>query len=142
MNSLYRLCRMFGTKARRCCTACHRQLLGKGRQVFAGRSIDLEAHELGGLGNQVGIGGREPGPLRFVVLVVAEDDERGGGRGLLGSGLGFGGGLGHGRSPETPKAPSEQLTLGLLGDAIGGYPEAEQPPVPPTVDRESWSGEH
>ena len=68
-----------------------RQLLGKGGQVFAGRLIDLEVHELGSLGHQVGIGGREPGPLRFVVLVVAEHDQRGGGRGLLGSGLGFGG---------------------------------------------------
>ena len=68
-----------------------RQLLGQGGQVFGGRFIDLEVHEPGGLGNQVGIGGRELSRLRFVVLVVAEDDERGGGSGFLGSGFGFGG---------------------------------------------------
>ena len=56
-----------------------RQLLGKGGQVFGDRFIDLEVHKPGGLGDQLGIGGRELSPLRFVVLVVAEDDERGGG---------------------------------------------------------------
>jgi hypothetical protein len=33
----------------------------------------------------------------------------GGGSGLLGSGLGFGAGLGHDRSPETPKGPDGPL---------------------------------
>ena len=55
-----------------------RQLLGQGGQVFGDRFIDLEVHKPGGLGNQLGIGGRELSPLGFVVLVVAEDDERGG----------------------------------------------------------------
>ena len=64
-----------------------RQLLGKGGQVFGGRFIDLEVHEPGGLGDQVGIGGRELGRLRFVVLVVAEDDERGGGSDSLAAAL-------------------------------------------------------
>ena len=68
-----------------------RQLLGKGGQVFGGRFIDFEIHQLGSLGNQVGIGGRELSRLRLVVLVVAEDDERGGWSGLFGCGFGFGG---------------------------------------------------
>ena len=40
-----------------------------------------------------------------------------------------------------PMAPTERLTLGLLGglgDAIGGYPEAE--PVPSTASPELPSG--
>jgi hypothetical protein len=41
-----------------------RQLLGKSGQVFGDRFIDLEVHELGGLGNQLGIGGRESGRPR------------------------------------------------------------------------------
>ena len=57
-----------------------RQLLGKRDQVFGGRCIDLEIHQLGGLGDQLGIGGRKSGRPRFVVLVIAEDDEWGGGR--------------------------------------------------------------
>jgi hypothetical protein len=40
-------------------------------------------------------------------------------------------------------APTERLTLGLLGglgDAIGGYPEAEQPTVPSTASPALPSG--
>lgn len=55
-----------------------RQLFGKGGQVFAGCFINFEVHELGGLGKQFGIGGRKPRRPRFVVLVIAEDDERDG----------------------------------------------------------------
>ena len=106
MISLYRLCRIFAAVAVK---PADRQLLGKGGQVFGGRFIDFEIHQLGSLGNQVGISGRELSRLRLVVLVVAEDDERGGGSGRFGSGLGFGGRLGHDRSPETPKGPSGPL---------------------------------
>ena len=36
-----------------------RQLFGKRGQVFGGRLVDFEVHQLGGLGNQLGIGGRK-----------------------------------------------------------------------------------
>src|SRR5580693_5366595 len=110
MISLYRLCRTLGTKPRPLpVQPALRQLLGKGGQVFAGCFINFEVHELGGLGDEVGILCRKSRRPRFVVLVVAEHDERGGWSGLLGSGCGLGGRLGHDRSPETPKGPDGPL---------------------------------
>ena len=48
-----------------------RQLFGECGQIFAGRFVDLEVHQLSGLGNQLGLGGRKSRRPRFVVLIVA-----------------------------------------------------------------------
>ena len=64
-----------------------RQFLGKGGQFFGGRFIDLEVHELGGLGDQIGIGGWKPSRPWLLLFVVAEHDEELGVRGVGGFGL-------------------------------------------------------
>src|SRR5271165_2140708 len=100
------------------------QFFGNGGHVLGGRLIDLEVHEVCGLGHEVRLVVVKPGIPRLLLVVVAKDDQGssavvGGSGGPLGnSGLcasrfgavrsgRFGFLLRHDRSPEKPKGPGE-----------------------------------
>ena len=59
-----------------------RQFLGELGHVLGAGFIDLEAHQVGGLGHEVRLGIDEPGAPRFLLVVEAKDDQgrAGGGR--------------------------------------------------------------
>jgi hypothetical protein len=97
--------------------------------------IDLEVHQLGGLGHKVRLGVDKPGAARLLLVVVAKDDQASsavvggsggplGNRGLCGSRFGAdrsgrsGFLLRHDRSPEKPKGPGEGALLAELMDEV------------------------
>ena len=105
----------------------NRQFLGDRGHVRRGGFIDLQAHQVGGLGNEVWIGIDKLGAPRLFCSSSAKDDERRRGRSgprrdlvtdafetdALGRGLC----LGHFGSPEKPKGPGE----GPFFAEVGGY---------------------
>src|ERR1700729_4359054 len=64
----------------------NRQLLGQLGQFLRCRLVDVQVHELSGLGYEVGIGAFEPRAPWLLMLIEAERDQRPGIGGLLSSG--------------------------------------------------------